>query len=33
MLVYSAGEPLYITFCNDKIVEQCQVYGNIYWRM
>jgi len=24
MLVYSAaGEPLFVTVCNDKIVEQC----------
>jgi hypothetical protein len=30
MLVYSASEPLFVTFCNDKFVEQCYVYGNIY---
>jgi len=23
MLVYGAGEPLFVTFCNDKIVDQC----------
>jgi len=23
MLVYSAGELLFVTVCNDKIVEQC----------
>jgi len=23
MFVCSAGEPLFVTFCNDKIVEQC----------
>jgi len=23
MPVYSAGEQLFVTFCNDKIVEQC----------
>jgi len=28
--VYGAGEPLFVTVCNDKMVEQCQVYGNIY---
>jgi len=30
MLVYSAGEQLFVTFCKDKIVEQCQVYCSIY---
>ena len=23
MLVYSAGEPLFVTFFNDEVVEQC----------
>ena len=30
MLVYSEGETLFVSVCNDKIVEQCYVYDNIH---